>query len=101
MKCKVYILYLIEFFPGTSKPTSSKFPILPSVNLTPNQMKTRAYEFAAIFENAFDQLNIIYNTLSTNDFHRNNNQFRLDNISSNNPDSDCNPFALNLAGIFT
>jgi len=27
-------------------------------------MQTRAYEFAAIFENAFDQLNIIHNALS-------------------------------------
>jgi len=55
-------------------------------------MKTRAYEFAAIFENAFDQLNIIYNTLFINDFNRNN---------TNNFNSNCNPFALNLAGIFT
>jgi len=50
----------------------------PSINPTPNQMKIRAYEFAAIFENVFDELNIIYNSLSINDV----------------------PFALNLTGRF-
>ncbi len=57
-------------------------------------MKTRAYEFAVIFENAFDQLNIIYKTLSLD---RNNNQFQLDDIDTN----DCNPLALNRDGIIT
>ncbi len=38
-------------------------------------MKSRAYEFVAIFEDAFDQLNIIHNSLS--------NDNRFDNIDSN------------------
>jgi hypothetical protein len=75
-----------RFFSGISSPS-----ILSSINLTPNQMKTRAYEFAAIFEDAFDQLNIIRNSYNLS---QNNN--RLDDIDSNN----CNPIALSLAGIF-
>jgi hypothetical protein len=70
---------------------------LPPLNLTPNQLKARAYEFAAIFENAFDELNIIYNTLSINDSNRNNNQSQLDDLDSNN----CDPLALNRVGIIT
>ncbi|CAF1510923.1 unnamed protein product [Rotaria sordida] len=81
---------------------------LPKLNLTPNQMKTRAYELAAIFENAFDELNIIHKSLSINNFNKNNNQFQFDDMNLNNinshpslsQNSPCNPFALNLAGIF-
>ncbi|CAF3936158.1 unnamed protein product, partial [Rotaria sp. Silwood2] len=87
----------------------SKLPKLLSVNLTPNQMKIRAYELAAIFENAFDKLNIIHKSLSISDFSKNNNQFQLDDMdltiinsySSESQNSPCSPFALNFAGIFT
>ncbi len=72
--------------------SSSKLSIL----LPPNQMQIRAYEFAAIFETAFDQLNLIHNALSVKDFNRNNNQ-----ISSLSHSSDCSPFAFNLTGIVT
>ncbi|CAF1066071.1 unnamed protein product [Rotaria sp. Silwood1] len=86
----------------------SKLPKLLPINLTPNQMKTRAYELVAIFENAFDELNIIHKSLSINDFNKNNNQFQFDDLNSTNinlyssvsQNSSCNPFALNLAGIF-
>jgi hypothetical protein len=53
----------------------SKFLILPSVNPTSNQMKIHAYEFAAIFEDIFDELNIIHNSLSINNV---NNQFHYE-----------------------
>jgi hypothetical protein len=76
-------------------------------------MKTRGYEFAAIFEDAFDQLIIIYKALSTIDLNRNNNQIYFDEIDRKNVhtlpsissnfeenERDCNPLALNLTGIF-
>ncbi|CAF3746863.1 unnamed protein product [Adineta steineri] len=75
--------------------SSSEIPVLFPLHLTPNQMKIRAYEYAIIFEDAFDQLNIIHNALSITSFNRNNNQFQLDNINSSHI-SDCSPFALNL-----
>ena len=71
-------------------------------------MNTRAYELAAIFERAFDQLNIIYKSLSTNNSSKTNNEFQLSNIDLNdiNPlsfisdNSSCDQFAPNLSGIF-
>lgn len=84
---KIYIVLL----PGQSKHISSKFSILSSLNLTPSQMKTRAYEFFAIFEDAFDQLNIIHNVLPVNN---------INSSVSISDNTNCNPYTLNLAGIF-
>ncbi len=51
-------------------------PIL--MNITPNQMKIHAYELAVIFENAFDQLDIIEKSFSRTDFNANHYQYSFD-----------------------
>lgn len=54
-------------------------------------MKIRAYELSAIFEDVFDQLNIIHNVLTLN-----NNKSSLSIPNKSN----CTSHVLNLVGIF-
>ncbi|CAF5100998.1 unnamed protein product, partial [Rotaria magnacalcarata] len=73
------------------------------MNVRLNQMKTNAYDFVAIFENAFDQFNIIYQSLSVNDFNKNSNHYEIADINLNNinlyssisQNSNCRPFTMN------
>ncbi|CAF3377599.1 unnamed protein product [Rotaria socialis] len=72
------------------------------MNVRLNQVKTNACEFAAIFENAFDQFNIIYQSLSINDFNKNSNHYEIADINLNNinpyssisQNSNCRPFTM-------
>ena len=85
-------------------PSSSK---LPPVDPPPNRMKTRAYEFSAIFEDSFHQLDILQRALITNGRNRNNNHQPVSNrlslmpVRSEDTSPDCRPTALHLAGIIT
>ena len=73
-------------------------------------MVSFAYELAAIFEDAFDQLNVIHEILSIDKFNQNTNHFQLENINTNNVDqlfssvfnnsNNSSPFTINLTEIF-
>lgn len=86
-------------------PRLSALPILPSSMLTISEMKLRAHEFAAIFEDAFDQLNILHRALTItiqDRYHSDtsrSNSATTPTAESEIDEINCNPYALNLAGI--
>ena len=85
-------------------PSSSK---LPPIDPPPNRMKTRAYEFSAIFEDSFNQVDILHRALIAHSINRNNNHHHVSNslslvpVHAEDTSPDCSPSALHLAGIIT
>ena len=97
-----------QHFPSDASAQNTLFSSkLPSVDPPPYRMKTRAYEFSAIFEDSFNQVDILHRALINNGTHRNNNHHHVSNslslvpLHSEDNRLDCSPSALHLAGIIT
>ena len=92
---------------GTSTQSTPSLYNSPVADPPPSRMKTRAYEFSAIFDDCFSQLDILHRALIINSTHRNNNHHHVSDtlslvpLQSEDTSPDCSPFALHLAGIIT
>lgn len=87
----------------TSNDSLTQFPllVLSSIESSPKQFKVLIYEFAAIFEDALDQVHLLHQTLNFRNINHNHqgSHAGLQQEDTNRFDTNCDPFTLNIAGI--